>query len=545
MRSARWILAVLVVAAVVPTAFSASAVSRHRIDVRERANGTQELFDSKTGKRFVPRGAQLLVKGVEDGAIVDTLFGTQTFDPAFVDQTFDDLQGRGYNTVRVFLDLCRDDCIADPAGGLRAGYLANVADLLRRAKAHQLFVLVASVDLPDVGGYGETLPCCDPFGGYRNSAYLTRKGVRTLERYWLDVVAGLRDAGAPFSNVLGWELVQEWFVLNDAPPLSFDAGTVKTGDGRTYDMADGNDRRRMVQNNLRFLIRRVRAAIIRSDPTALVTVGFFAPPGQPALDAGFPLLVYTRDAIEHSTLDFVDLHAYPGYFGDLAFLAGRFGISRDTVKPTVMGEMGGFRFALPSPLSAAEALANWQADSCDVGFDGWSLWLWAETDDEVWGGPEGAGEIADVLSPATRPNPCDAGGVLVNHALDATATATASLADQGPALAIDGGIVSAWNAGASAPQAIEIDLGAIVEVSRVELAIAQDPSGPTIHRVFGRQSTADPWTLLHEFAGTTAGGEWLVHDLGSPVALRQIRIETTASPSFVAWSEIRVVGPPS
>ena len=541
MRASRWLVPALLVAGLLPSVV-ADAAQGHRIGVRERANGTRELFDRTTGRRFVPRGVQLLVKGLEDGAVVDTLFGTQTYDPEFVDETFADLRARGYNTVRVFLDLCRDDCIADPAGGLRPAYLDNVADLVRIAREHGLFVLLASADLPEQGGYGETLPCCEPFGGYRNSAYLSAGGVKTLARYWRDVVSGLREARTPMSNVLGFELVQEWFVQNDVPPLSLHAGTVKTADGRTYDLSNDAARRRMVERNLAFLIAKVRSAVRALDATALVTMGFFPPPTQAEIEDGAPFVLYTRKAIERSALDLVDLHAYPGLQGDLASMADRFGVSKRTAMPTLMGEFGAFRFAFPSPLSGAEALATWQAESCAFGFDGWSLWLWADTDDEVWTGPEGSGEIADVLAPATRPNPCRAGGVLRNLALGATATASASLPGEGPSRAIDGGVVTAWNAGAGAPASIEIDLGGLFDVVRIELAVAQDPPGATAHHVYGRSDPSQPWTLLRDFVGTTAGGDWLVHRPPAPVALRQVKVETTASPSFVAWSEIRVVG---
>jgi hypothetical protein len=544
MRRARRLVPLVFLAMLLPAAGPSEAAPAHRIDVRERANGTQELFDRTTGTRFVPRGAQLLVKGLEDGVIVDTLFGTQTYDPAFVEETFADLESRGYNTVRVFLDLCASDCIADPAGGLRQAYLANVADLVRIAKSHGLFVLLASVDLPDQGGYGETLPCCEPFGGYRNSAYLSSKGVKTLQRYWYDIVSGLLEAGTPMSHVLAFELVQEWFLLRDVPPLSLNSGTVKTADGRTYDLSSDAEKRRMVERNLAFLIRRVRATIVETDPTALVTVGFFPPPGPAAIAAGSPFVIHTKKAIRRSAMDFVDLHAYPGFFGDLAFIAGRFGVSKDTVKPMVMGEFGGFRFAYPSPLSAAEALATWQVDSCAFGFDGWVLWLWAGTDDEVWGGPEGAGEIADVLAPGTRPKPCSADGILVNHALGATASATASLPGRPSAHAVDGAIVTGWSAGAGPPQSIDLDLGAPVDVSRIELAVDQDPAGATVHGVFGRASPSGPWTLLHEFSGQTTGGDWLVHAFGAPVVVRFVKVVTSVSPSDVAWLEIRVVGTP-
>ena len=112
-------------------------------------------------------------------------------------------------------------------------------------------------------------------------------------------------------------------------------------------------------------------------------------------------------------------------------------------------------------------------------------------------------------------------------------------------LAVDGSYATAWNAGDFPPQWIEVDLKAPVAVARLRLVTAQTPSGSATHRVYGRVPAGD-MRLLHEFAGYTADGDALEHSPQSPWSdVRFIRVETVASPSWVAWREVTayVAGP--
>lgn len=73
--------------------------------------------------------------------------------------------------------------------------------------------------------------------------------------------------------------------------------------------------------------------------------------------------------------------------------------------------------------------------------------------------------------------------------------------------------------------------------------MAQWPEGETLHRVQSRPSSADEYTTVHEFAGVTREGDWLVFVPDVPLEnVGYIRIVTISSPSWVAWKEIRVIG---
>ena len=218
------------------------------------------------------------------------------------------------------------------------------------ARERGLVVMLASNDVPD-RGYSDRLPYCSPFGGYRNSLWLSGKGHKILVEYWTEVVRALRREKAPLQTVV-YQLQQEQFVLEDVEPLSLSSGMVTAADGETYDMADPQQRSDMVESNVRRGTRRARAAIRRIDPGALVTMGFFA------RFEGDSRVVPSRAMLEASALDFVDLHLYPSLDHDLETQVDAIGLSEAVDKPVVMGEFGAFRVAYANPRIVAYSLAR-------------------------------------------------------------------------------------------------------------------------------------------------------------------------------------------
>lgn len=130
-------------------------------------------------------------------------------------------------------------------------------------------------------------------------------------------------------------------------------------------------------------------------------------------------------------------------------------------------------------------------------------------------------------------------------ALGRPVAASNSLPDQPASAAVDGDVQTFWSAGAHPPQWIEIDLGAPFDLDRLILTVAQDPAGGTTHEISGRGEDGN-YRLLHEFRDGTADGQDLdVSPIAAWTAVRYVRIETTTSPSWVAWREIAVFGRPS
>lgn len=159
--------------------------------------------------------------------------------------------------------------------------------------------------------------------------------------------------------------------------------------------------------------------------------------------------------------------------------------------------------------------------------------------------PSDVVEIADSLGPEYEVVRADHFFELIKEAQPAEAApmyaATASGSDESspPELAVDGDPSTLWNAGAFASQWIEIDLGATRSIEEISLLTAQSPEGETVHRVLGRTGAADPYRPLHEFAGFTSDDRWLTYSPPAPWEnVRFLRVETTVSPSWVAWREI-------
>lgn len=121
-----------------------------------------------------------------------------------------------------------------------------------------------------------------------------------------------------------------------------------------------------------------------------------------------------------------------------------------------------------------------------------------------------------------------------------SASASASLPSYPPAFAVDGDLETNWGSGADAPQWIEIDLGAEQTVAMVRLVVDQFPPGPTRHIIWGK--TADDELIqLAEVDGDTDMFDVLEVEIGEPIPVVAIRVETVESPSWVAWREIETV----
>jgi hypothetical protein len=130
-----------------------------------------------------------------------------------------------------------------------------------------------------------------------------------------------------------------------------------------------------------------------------------------------------------------------------------------------------------------------------------------------------------------------------NLALKKPATASGWGAGFEPELAVDGNPGTLWNANAEPPQWIEIDLGAAYSIREIRLAVSQYPAGHTVHRVLGKgPGTGGTFTELHVFEGDTQDPQALDFVPPEPwQGISLIRIETIASPSWVAWREIEVI----
>ncbi|GJM41750.1 MAG: hypothetical protein DHS20C20_20320 [Ardenticatenaceae bacterium] len=536
-------------ATAVPTATATATPytpPEHRIAIRQQA-GTAQFFVKQAGEPFVPRGVNY-VYVPHNGTMSNLPLKVGLYNPIRTREDFQALANLGYNTVRLFLDACNagPGCIGDSDNeGLNPAYLDNITDMLNAAQEAGIYILFTSNDLPDQGGYAEqaNAQSGETFAGYRNSYYLTPGAVEATKRYWRDLLTGLNERGAAIDWVLGWQLLNEQWMFLDQPPLSLTSGIVETTTG-SYDMSNPEEKEAMVSDGLIYYIAAIKAEILQHDPTALVTMGFFAP--EIAAPGWY---VDTAPLLAGSDLDFFDFHAYPGDL-PLADYVAAFGMAGYEAKPILLGEYGAFRHIYSELTPAARAITNWQAESCAYGFDGWLYWTYypaaSNVGDRTWGFVDEDQFIMELLAPANQPDPCTAVSLpSANLAYQKPVTASAALPAEPVSNAVDENEASQWGSGHDAPQWIEVDLGEATTITEMRLLVAQWPAGETIHRILGGGASGN-LVELHRFQQVTEQGDWLIFIPDSPIEnIQYLRIETILSPSWVSWGEVQVLGKPT
>lgn len=522
----------------------------HRIGIRI-VDGAGEFFDRHSGERFVPRGnnyVHLAPMSVLSSALWHSTLSPGFYDPEVTETMLRQMHVDGYNTVRVFLDCCREENnIGDPQGGLSKEYLDVVLDFLSRAKANEIYVLLDLSLTPADGGYNDALwPACnDSFQG-DNCRYMTPGGLEAKRLFVQDVIQALIARGAPLDYVLAYGLENEMFFDAHSPPLTLSTGLVRAANGETYNLASPEDKQRIMDDAVVFFIDTLRSEILSLDPTALVTIGFFEPQSPNPARINDVRVIRTYPAIWDSGADFIDFHTYPGGELSLAKYVENFEMMGAERKPIIMGEYGASRHAFSSTASAAMALHDWQVESCNYGFDGWLLWTWdGHEQADFYNGLTDGGLINEALAPINRPDPCKPGTFSFferNVAQGKEVRASRSLPNEPPSNVVNGDLGDLWGAGDFPVQWIEIDLGSPMEIRIIRLFVTQSPPGDTVHQIWvgPRQ---DSLNLLHVFGGATTTDQILEWRVEIPVEnVRYVRVVTTNSPSWVGWNEVEVIG---
>jgi hypothetical protein len=522
----------------------------HRIELR-RVYGVASFYDRLKDQAFTPRGVNYFYLVPRNSIYENRVFGVTEFNLARVQQDFHQISQAGYNTVRIFLDLCQPgpECIIQEGeSGLNPAYLDSIVQVMQAAQDEGLLLILASNDLPDGPRYAQRADddADQFFSSYRNSTFLTVSGIQAVRNYWDDLLSGLSARQAPFETVLGWELLNEQWYMAHTPPFSLNEGIVTTANGKTYDLADPVRKQRMAVEGMRYYIQQVRQTILLHDPGALVTMGFFAPTKPHEWRTGDTRYVETADILRESELDFFDFHLYPGTSLSQSELVENFGLPGFNQKPVLMGEVGAFTALYPTVESAARGLQDWIAESCAYGFDGWLVWGYyrapVELSDAAWGFTDGDGLLMQALS-RLQPDACTTTGLRGdNLALGKPVKASASLTDQPAEAAVDGS-PQRWSSGADAPQWMEIDLGGLFDIGSLRLTVDQWPDGETLHEIWVAGEDGK-LRKVAELQGWTSNGQVLEWTPTAPLrGVRVLRIVTTQSPSWVAWDEIEVIAP--
>jgi hypothetical protein len=367
-----------------PTTMPLPGYVPHRIGVR-LVDGVGEFYDRVTGDKFIPRGYNYVrlspIFGTS-GQMWEETLAPSMYDPTLAEEALREMHADGYNVVRITVDCCRPlKNIGNPKGGISSPYVTNIIDFLEKAKANDIQVILVLHLAAGDGGYSNYWEADIPEIDKLNLFYLSAGGHTTKRLYDQDLIRALIKRKAPLDTVLAYDLMNDVSYDYGWPPLSKTSGKITTANHKTYDMSKPEDKQRMMNENLVYWIDHQRTAILKVDPTALVTVSFHGSLNQSGA-------AYAQAAIWESSADFFDLHLYFGTGYTLKAYVNKFGISGLTDKPIIIGQFAAARQGYPSASRAAEALVDLQADSCQYGFDGWILWLrGSEEHTALWNGP--------------------------------------------------------------------------------------------------------------------------------------------------------------
>jgi hypothetical protein len=385
-----------------------------RLGVR-MVNGRGEFFDHATGTSFLPRGNDYVRLDFFPSVIPgDTTYYHSNFNPGRYDASgaeaaLTQMQSLGYNTAKVWLNIWggAGEGMGDPAGGLSTAYMANLADFLKRARSHDIFVTITSDGIARLGGYVDLFdPTCNfaqPFNPSQplipcdNQEFLTANGIKAEQRFWSDLIRDLAQQHAPMDFIFGYEIREEFIFPQNFPPFDSTSGTFTAANGQTYDLSSATSRQQLMNDGIAYWADQTRNAIQQIAPNALVAVGFWGPftPGHPPFSA-----------IAASTTDFIDFHPAPDGVNPLSVFVIPFGMNGFGPKPVVMGEMAADEKEFVTIALGAAALKAWQIDSCNYGFQGWLPWTWNMENAGFWTAVSGNGEINQALAPLFRANPC-------------------------------------------------------------------------------------------------------------------------------------------
>lgn len=108
--------------------------------------------------------------------------------------------------------------------------------------------------------------------------------------------------------------------------------------------------------------------------------------------------------------------------------------------------------------------------------------------------------------------------------------------------AFDGSINTAWNAGASAPQWVYVDLQDYYDISSMKLMPAQNPSGNTTHEILVSYDLVN-WISVDKFTVFSADKTVIERNFNPNLKkVKGVKVLTISSPSWVAWYDIYVIG---
>lgn len=528
----------------------------NRLAIR-MVDGQAEFYDTVSGERFIPRGTNYIdFQPTERTGYEDRVFATNIYDPKRVRTAFRTLAEHGYNTARIFIDTCGDGpyCIGNPSGdGLNPTYLDNIVDVMHIAGDEGIYLLLTANSVPSRGGYWQYFDSIyydgtdNPFfeAGHINGAYMVEEGFEVHRRYWQDLMQGIvNERNAPTEVLLGWQLFNEHWFFGDKPPFTLTQGMIDLPFG-TYHLSSAEQRRQMGIDATLHMMKELVPIVREADPETLITMGFFAPDFPNLASFGGSWDTDTAPLLDTAPLDFFDFHAYIDTELTVRQQAENFGMIGYTAKPIIMGETGIGKIVAYSAPSATMAQAAWNAESCEVGFQGWLQWAYYTWPSAVggaaWSFMDADGFMLQALSPHHQPNPCQPVRLdQRNVAFKSRVTYSDQLPNEPASLAVDGSLKH-YCPGNAPPQWIQTNFDTPTSVIQVSGGIASWPAGRREIQIWATLADTTQ-VLIKEYNAYMSDQQILTVDLsGALQDVTAIRFLTLEGDMWPCWYEVEVL----
>lgn len=410
----------------------AMATAPDRIKVQQ--NG---LYDSVTGKSFIPRGANYIrLAQIPDGTVYHSTFEPGRYDLPAVQAFLNQMQHDGYNTVRVFIN---SGTFTPPFHGISENvnshnpiygpYMDNVASFVEEAASRGIYVLPSVDGIPANIYYYSIAGQPGPNIAGNNILYLDKGFITAKAEYLKQFAAALltRIGAQNSSDILAYESDNEVFFDASKAPYDKMSETVTPVNGLTYDMSKMADRQQSADASLVEYSYRIKKGLQAADPDALLTMGFFT--NYAVGKTGFNgLATYCSTSCQSTTdyrvpgraaalsifgaVDFLDIHTYlnnSSYNPVTDLNSIEYTLFK---KPYIIGEMGVFKSVYNNNITqAAYGMRNTQIATCTLSAQGWLFWAW-DTHENLAGQPllymlsDNNGAISGQLAPIVHPDPC-------------------------------------------------------------------------------------------------------------------------------------------
>jgi len=111
-----------------------------------------------------------------------------------------------------------------------------------------------------------------------------------------------------------------------------------------------------------------------------------------------------------------------------------------------------------------------------------------------------------------------------------------------PAGITDGTLATGWNAGASAPQTVQIDLQGNYDISSINLFPQLDRAGKLVQKIYMSEDLKN-WKEIDNFTeNNPISKKAIIRNYNNIPNIRGVRIETVSNPTWVSWLEIEIYG---